>query len=51
MSSKSKVLVIGDLILDIYHYGSPLKDSVEGLPAIRAEKTEISFDLGQNING
>lgn len=38
-----KVLVLGDLILDVYHFGMPLKDSVEGLLAIRDEREEISY--------
>lgn len=38
-----KVLVVGDLILDIYHYGRSLRDSVEGLPAIRHDRTEVSY--------
>ena len=40
---KKKSLVIGDLILDIYHHGTLLKDSVEGLSAMREANTEVSY--------
>ena len=36
-------LVIGDLILDVYHYGKPLHDSVEGVPTIRKDRREVSY--------
>lgn len=38
-----KVLVVGDLILDIYHHGRPLQDSVEAVTTIREHHTQISY--------